>query len=549
MNLYNILIVDDEAFIVDWLSNLLETKKDLNIFIYRAYTTARALELIERTRIDLLISDIQMPTYTGFELAEKLHQLWPNSKTILLTAFSDFNYAQKAIQLGIVSYVLKTAEDSEIISEIRKTLQIIDRECNQQALINNIEKDLKSFHSRLNTQIFFLWLKGYYTSDALSPNIKSLGFDLYQSKRFMLIICRTDTPDLPDNKQLQNLMKPFQIQRIIEHYLAPHLIQSSYEVQDNLLLGILQLHPDLKNTGNIISSTLELAQTACLETLKCRISCLISPEGTAEDIPSFWSGGKSLLPQFSAETDFIYNYDNHHLPNDIGQDGWADKASLLLKTSYHNSMKRHLENGNKSCFYEQLNEVCQYLSQNANWHNNISLQIYFSLVLVFINYINQKKIGTQVAFHVGTGLLFRPWLAENWHSIEQNIYQMADSLFFMRQENEQNNIIQKVQNYIDSHITEDISLLDLSNITGYSTNYLSKYYSNSTGSTISEYIAEKKMERINHLMSDTDMNIGEISAFMGFHSRTYFNNYIKRLTGMSPQQYREALHLTEYEKP
>ena len=266
MNLHNILIVDDESFIVDWLASLLEAQNDLNIYIYRAYTPARAMELIERTRIDLLISDIQMPAFTGFDLAEKLHQLWPTSKTILLTAFSDFNYAQEAIRQGITSYVLKTADDSEILSETRKALRAIDSEYNQLTLINHIEKDLKTFQTRLNSQTFFLWIRGYYSDANLWENIDTLGFS-QQPNRFMLVICRTDTFDRNDSSQLQNRIKPFQIQRIMEHYLAPHLTHSFYELQSDLLLGILQLHSETQNASHVISSSLELVQDACLETL------------------------------------------------------------------------------------------------------------------------------------------------------------------------------------------------------------------------------------------------------------------------------------------
>ena len=91
------------------------------------------------------------------------------------------------------------------------------------------------------------------------------------------------------------------------------------------------------------------------------------------------------------------------------------------------------------------------------------------------------------------------------------------------------------------HITEDVSLSALAAATGYSTSYLSKYYSEVTGSTVSEYMASGKLAKIAQLMTDTDMNIRAITEAMGFHSRTYFNNYIKRLTGMSPQQYRDSL--------
>ena len=59
--------------------------------------------------------------------------------------------------------------------------------------------------------------------------------------------------------------------------------------------------------------------------------------------------------------------------------------------------------------------------------------------------------------------------------------------------------------------------------------------------TISEYISQQKLKQITRLMLETDLNISEIASSMNFHSRTYFNNYMKRLTGMSPQQYKESL--------
>ncbi len=103
------------------------------------------------------------------------------------------------------------------------------------------------------------------------------------------------------------------------------------------------------------------------------------------------------------------------------------------------------------------------------------------------------------------------------------------------------NTIQVIKDYITEHITEDISLIDLSDITGYSTTYLSKFFSDNEGITISDYISNRKVEKIKELMLDSSLNIGDIANAVGFHSRTYFNNYFKRLVGMAPQQFREQL--------
>ncbi len=390
MNLYNVLIADDEAFIVDWLSSLLEKQNDLNISIYRAYTPSKALELIERIRTDLLISDIKMPEYSGFDLAKRMQQLWPNSKTILLTAYSDFSYAQQAIQQGIVSYILKSADDQNILSEIQKALLIIEQESNQLAAINNIEKDLTNFETRLNSQIFSLWIKGYYTQQDLNENVDTLGFDAQVSSSFMLLICRPDFLEQLDTRQLKNIMKPFQIQRIIERYLTPHLKHSAYEMQGDLLLGILQPNQTTnKDIAQIISSALEPAQAVCLETLNCKISCLISAMGTSSEIPLFWSYGKSLLNRFSKETDFIFCYDREKKTITLDIEEYL--LEELLKSSFYKSMSRSLKNGDRNTFMEQLSRVCTYLSKHSNWYDNCSLQIYFSLVLVLSTILINKN--------------------------------------------------------------------------------------------------------------------------------------------------------------
>jgi AraC-like DNA-binding protein len=56
-----------------------------------------------------------------------------------------------------------------------------------------------------------------------------------------------------------------------------------------------------------------------------------------------------------------------------------------------------------------------------------------------------------------------------------------------------------------------------------------------------DYIANQKLAKIQQLMLDASLNIGDIANAVGFHSRTYFNNYIKRLTNLSPQQYRDKV--------
>ena len=103
------------------------------------------------------------------------------------------------------------------------------------------------------------------------------------------------------------------------------------------------------------------------------------------------------------------------------------------------------------------------------------------------------------------------------------------------------NTVEAVKRYVREHISEDISLTRLSEVTGYNTCYLSRIFRAQTGETLTEYIGKKKMDRIRDLMRDPDLNIGEIAEKTGFLSRTYFNRFVRKYTGMSPKNYQLSL--------
>src|SRR5690625_7911540 len=69
---------------------------------------------------DLVLLDIRMPGYTGIELVRHIKQGHYKCKVIILTAYSNFSYAQELIELGIESYLLKPIDEDELRSEERR---------------------------------------------------------------------------------------------------------------------------------------------------------------------------------------------------------------------------------------------------------------------------------------------------------------------------------------------------------------------------------------------------------------------------------------------
>ena len=104
--MYTVLLVDDEEKILEVMKVRIGWQELGVDKLLTASDGQAALEYFEQQRIDLLVTDIRMPRMDGLELIEKVRSLYPDTHCILLTAYGEFEYARRAIQLGVetVSY-------------------------------------------------------------------------------------------------------------------------------------------------------------------------------------------------------------------------------------------------------------------------------------------------------------------------------------------------------------------------------------------------------------------------------------------------------------
>lgn len=111
---YTIVIAEDEELL---LKNL-ETKiYGLNLSVHvcgRAQTGEQALEQIRLHSPDILITDIRMPVMDGMKLLSIVSETYPLLKTIILSGYSDFDYAKEAISYNVENYILKPVDEDEL---------------------------------------------------------------------------------------------------------------------------------------------------------------------------------------------------------------------------------------------------------------------------------------------------------------------------------------------------------------------------------------------------------------------------------------------------
>ncbi|GAA0133352.1 response regulator [Paenibacillus sp. YSY-4.3] len=111
-----LLIADDERIISESLSTMEEwTERGIDV-VGTAASGREVIDWLERTRIDLLITDIQMPDMNGLELMEHLHKHRPEIHMIVISGYEEFDYVKKAMKYRAAGYVLKPIDTDELLA-------------------------------------------------------------------------------------------------------------------------------------------------------------------------------------------------------------------------------------------------------------------------------------------------------------------------------------------------------------------------------------------------------------------------------------------------
>lgn len=108
--MYQLLIVDDQPDLVEDLASNLPWDTVGIETVYQANSGQEALEIMNTTPIDIVITDIHMPGLSGLDLMEQIRASWSNVKCILLSGYNDFEYAKKrcSIKQAIICLSLRT---------------------------------------------------------------------------------------------------------------------------------------------------------------------------------------------------------------------------------------------------------------------------------------------------------------------------------------------------------------------------------------------------------------------------------------------------------
>lgn len=131
----DIMLVDDEVLELEYLKNMVDWERNGYHVVGCATSGKKALELFDRTHPQIVISDIRMPGTDGLELTRQIKEKDKETVVILLSAYRDFDYAQKGIRYGVSNYLLKHELSSELIlKELEEVKEKLERAGNKKKI-------------------------------------------------------------------------------------------------------------------------------------------------------------------------------------------------------------------------------------------------------------------------------------------------------------------------------------------------------------------------------------------------------------------------------
>lgn len=124
--MYRILVADDENIERKVLLKKLRTKYEDQAEILEAENGREVLNLKNEQKVDIFILDIEMPGINGLEAAEEIRKMDKDAVILFLTAFDEFRYAQKAVSLHALDYLLKPYDEKELLLSVDTAIHYVE---------------------------------------------------------------------------------------------------------------------------------------------------------------------------------------------------------------------------------------------------------------------------------------------------------------------------------------------------------------------------------------------------------------------------------------
>lgn len=506
-----LLIVDDEQIEREGLQAIIQ-KSYPELDIAQAKNGKIALQLADQFKPDLILMDIKMPGMNGLEAVERIQELYPEIKCIMVTAYDTFEYAHQAIKLGVKDYLIKPSKVSEVIATVGRVLGVIREERELLAASRLQQVKLQAALPLVETDVVTQLLFDHVHEVHLGELLGLLDVQATNEKFVMNVTFP------PGAEGLYGVIKasvrrtgsgwvgalygrqlPIIVFRMADRSFRSQAIQLARDILAparanagaDWFVGIGNPYTSLDHIRQSYQQSLIASMDTSLP-VKYRFYADMPCLNPTRDERQDRQREKLFFDQIRlGQWEHIHSY-----VMDVIQRCECDGAELL------HTQQRVLE---------------------ALWS--------FSRVL------GEMGVDADTPFFSFQSRDYRQLRAESGRLLD-----MLKQVYAAHQDRLEPDMMIHIKQYITEHSHEDISLDTISKIAGLSPFYISKMFKEQLGVNYIDFLTECRIDNAKKLMmSDLDKSVKEIAFEVGYNDPNYFSKVFKKVCDASPKEYRKTL--------
>lgn len=528
-----VFLAEDEFIIREGIKNNIDWQAHGYEFCGEASDGELAFPLIQKTRPDILITDIKMPFVDGLALSRLVKKELPETEIIILSGYEEFDYAKEAIQIGVARYLLKPINGETLLQEIDSVAEIILGKQKEKEIREKYQKEMEENSLRDQMDLFQHLVTGDCSMEELLSVADKLDLKIMAPwYSIVLLKIQSMKHDYEEysgsivvvDERIAKLAEPEHV-LVFDRALEGRAFLFKADSEEELLAYQKEYLGDVKE---VLSGYANLRYFGGIGT----------PVNRLREIPaSFEDASHAFAHRYLVAESCILD------SSLLMQEGAAEHEDFRISAVNPEQidrakMQEFLRTGDLDEVVYFVDEFFGKLDGGAMksriFRQYITMDAYFSIV-DFLKGLGLQKDEIEAPDQDGS-------ILQDEKSAMDYIVRIMNKALVLREKKASSryeDVVSEVIHYIeDNYAQEELSLNLLASHVNFSPNHLSMIFSQQTGQTLIRYLTDYRMNRAKELLRCSSKKSSVISMEVGYKDPHYFSYLFKKTQGMTPTQYR-----------
>lgn len=532
MELYNILLVDDEADVLQAMKKKIDWEAMGFCLAGMAENGQEALELAEQMHIDVVMTDIKMPYMDGLTLCRKLKENYRNMKVVIYSGFDEFEYAREAVHLEAEEYLLKPISSRDMEKVFRRIKEKLDQEFDEHRNLNRLYDYYQKSLPAMQEQLVMSILEGKTTGDRAVQMLKTYDMKLEAPHYVVSILyAEANTKENQETAPLLNLS----LREIAKEYLQEKMgFFSNIFLDEVILVFMLDAREQVEEVLYHLDQVCKIGGRVLGVTVTAAVG---QPCDSLDFLTSSYQEARNAMEYRTIMSGSQVLYINDIEPSPMD-------AVSLMEYDFQN-LVRAVKLGDReetdaaiSRFMDSFREI----SITPNQYQLLCMELTTELMKIGRSY----KLRTRQIFgeqnHIPWQELYKHLSVDELESwLKQICTNLRRSILHERTDSAVR-LTDQAKVYIEEHYKEsDLSADTLCRHLNVSAAYFSTIFKREVGLSFVAYLTKIRLEHAVELLSATQDKTYVIAEAVGYAEPNYFSYVFKKQYGISPSKYRANL--------